>query len=113
MVPALTREGDLLEQALLERFRPKLDRADKDSRSRCRTSGCGGERCGVIGDKIATIPIALEHRGDLVNDVGISRTRHPDVPFEAADLGRESQVRRADICRRESRPPMKQPRLCM
>ena len=86
MVPALPRERDLLEQALLERFRPKLDRADKDDRSGRRTSGFSGKKYPAIRDEIAAVSIALEHRGDLVNDVGISRTRHADVPFEAADL---------------------------
>ena len=51
-----------------------------------RTSGFGGKRHGVIRDEIAAVPIALEHRGDLVDDVGVSRARHADVPFEAADL---------------------------
>ena len=86
MVPTLTCQRDLLEQALLERFGPKLDRTQEDSGSGRGTSGFGGKRHGVIRDEIAAVPIALEHRRDLVDDVGISRTRHTNVPFEAADL---------------------------
>ena len=41
---------------------------------------------GVIRDEIAAVPVALEHRGDLVNDVRVSRTGNADVPFESADL---------------------------
>lgn len=111
MVPALPRQRDLLEQALLERFGPQLDRTQKDDGSGRGTSRFGGKPGGVIRDEIAAVPIALEHRGDLVDDVGISRTRHPDVPFEAADLRRVRQIRRADVDRREPRPSMKQPRL--
>ena len=86
MVPTLTRQRDLLEQALLERFGPKLDRTEKNHWSGRRTSGFGGKRRGVVRDKIAAVPIALEYGSDLVNDVGISRTGYTDVPFEAADL---------------------------
>ena len=57
------------------------------------TSRFGGKRLGVIRDEIAAVPIALEHGSDLVNDVGISRTGHADVPFEAADLRRVRQIR--------------------
>ena len=85
MVPTLTRERDLLEQALLERFGPKLDRTEKDDRSGHRTSGFGGKGRRVIWDEIAAVPIALEDAATLSMTSGF-RTRHTDVPFEAADL---------------------------
>src|SRR5688500_4177397 len=63
MVTTLTRERDLLEQPLLERFGPKLDRTDKDYGSGRRTRGFSGKSRSVIRDEIAAVPIALEHRG--------------------------------------------------
>ena len=86
MVPTLTGERDLLKQSLLKRFGPKLDRTEKNDGSGRRMSGFGGKSLGVIRDEIAAVPIALEYRGDLLDDVGISRTGHADVPFETADL---------------------------
>lgn len=86
MVPTLSCQRDLFEQALLERFWPKLDRTQEDGGSGRGPSRFGRKRLGVIRDKIAAVPIALEHSSDLGDDVGISRTRHTDVPFEATDL---------------------------
>ena len=111
MVPTLARERDLLEQALLERFGPKLDRTEEDHEVRPRRAVSAANCRGVIRHEIAAVPIALEHRRDLVDDVRISRAGHPDVPFEAADLRRVRQIRRADVGRREARPAMKQPGL--
>src|SRR5688572_32740811 len=86
MVPTLARKRDLLEQALLKRFGPKLDRTEKHHRVGRRTSGFGGKPCGVVRHKIAAVPIAFEHGSDFVNDIGISRTGYTDVPFKSADL---------------------------
>jgi len=74
MVPTLPRQRDLLEQALLEGFGPKLDRTQEDWGAGRGASRFRGKRLSVIRDEIAAVPIALEHRGDLVDDVWISRT---------------------------------------
>src|SRR6266850_6407181 len=50
MVPTLTRERDLLEQALLERFGPKFDWTEKHHWTGRRTSRFGGKRHCVIRD---------------------------------------------------------------
>ena len=58
--------------------------------TRARSGGLGlsGEGLGVVRNEVATVPVALEHRSDLLDDVRIPRARHPDVPLQATDLSR-------------------------
>ena len=34
--------------------------------------GLGRELSGVVRHEVAAVPVALEHRGDLVDDVGVA-----------------------------------------
>ena len=72
MMPLLTREFDLLEQPLLERLRTKLDRAEDECRAPVARRRLLGEDRRVVGHEIAAVPVALEDRGDFVDDVGIA-----------------------------------------
>ena len=69
------------------------------------------ELVGVVGDEVAGLPVAVEHGGELVDDVGVAGGRGPDVPLEPGDLRRVGEVRRADVGGREAGAPVEDPRL--
>jgi hypothetical protein len=108
----LPRQLDLLEEPLLERLQPQLDRAEHDLQSAGRLApGLIQEDLAIVGLEVAAVPVGLEHRGDLVHHVGIARARHTHVPLQPADLRRVRQVRGADVRGRESAAAVEQPRL--
>ncbi len=112
VVTLLAREGDLLEQSLLERLRAKLGGAQHDDRA----PGAGGggslvELRALVGHEVAAVPVALEDRGHLVDDAAVARLGSANVPFEAADLRRVREVRRADVRGREARLAVEEPGL--
>ena len=88
MAPLQAREFNLFEQAGLERFRADLDRTQVDARSARRSLDMLAEFIGVERTEVASVPVAVEDRSELVDDVGVARARHAHVPFEPADLGR-------------------------
>ncbi len=67
----------------------------------------------VVGHEVAAVPVALEHRRDLVDDIRVARAGHAHVPLEPADLRGVRQIGRADVGRREAGLAMKEPRLRM
>src|SRR3569623_188061 len=112
MVPAAPGQCDLLEETFLERLWAKLDGTQRES----RCSGVFGLRASeelfaVVRHEVATVPIGLEDGRDFVDDARVASARRSNVPFEATDLRRMRQVRRADVRRREARTPVEQPRL--
>ena len=112
MVAALPGERDLLEQAFLEGLRPKLDWAHHERDVVViRSSRLLSEHVSVVGDEVAAVPVALEHRGDFVDDVGVAGAGDANVPLQACDLRGVGQIRGADVGRRESGLTVEQPRL--
>lgn len=94
-----------LEQPLLEQMRAKLDRAQDDVRAPVDGGGSlafGLELLEVMGDEVAAEPVAVEHRPELGDDIGIACRRDPDVPLQAGHLCGVGEVRRPDVCRREA-----------
>ena len=71
----LAGQRDLLQQPLLERLGPHLDRAEHERRARSSAPAAvrSRELVGVVGDEVAALPVALEHGVDLVDDVGVAR----------------------------------------
>ena len=66
---------------------------------------------GLVGDEVAALPVAVEHRAELVDHVRVAGRRDADVPLESGHLGRVREIRRADVGRREPRATMEHPRL--
>jgi hypothetical protein len=114
MVPKASGQCDLLEETLLERLRPQLDRAHREPRS-TNSFGVGPreELLAIVRNEVTAVPVALEDGGDLVDDARIAGARHAKVPLETANLRRVRQIRRADIGRRKARTPVEEPRLRM
>jgi hypothetical protein len=106
------RKFQLLEEPFLERFRAQLDGAQEDlrARGRCR-SEVPKKVLAHVGDEVAAVPVALEHRRDLVDDVPIASARDPNVPLKAGHLGGVGEVRGTDVARRKPRLAVEQPRL--
>ena len=38
------------------------------------------------------LPVAFEDRSELVDNVGVSGARYPDIPFQPSDLGGVGEV---------------------
>ena len=114
MVAALARQLDQLQQPLLERVGPQLDRAEDDLWAGVGPAGRAPllvELVGVVGDEVAALPVAVEHGGELGDDVGVAGCRGPHVPLEPGHLRRVGEVRRADVGGREAGPAVEDPRL--
>ena len=95
--------------------RPQLDRAEDHVRARVGPSGALAARpsncSGVVRHEVAARPVAVEHRAELGDDVGVARGRDPHVPLEAGHLRRVREVRRADVGGREAGVAVEEPGL--
>src|SRR5258707_1285907 len=111
MVAAVPGERDLLEQAFLERLRTKLDWAHHEGGAVICPRGLVGEHVSVVGNEVAAVPVTLENRRDLIDDVRIAGAGDPNVPLQSCDLRGVGQIRGADISGRESGLTVEQPRL--
>src|SRR4051812_22803833 len=106
MVTTLAGQFDQLEEALLEGPGSELDGTEDHLWASLGTPGAASllvELRRVVRDEVTVLPIAVEHGGELVDDVRIARRRGPDVPLEASHLCRMREIRRPDIRRREPR----------
>lgn len=110
-MPTLTGQGDLLEQALLERLEANLDGAEDHDGAGALRPDLLAELAGVVGHEVARVPVTLEDGVHLPDDVRVPGLGHTDVPFEAARLGRLGEVRGADVGGRETRAAMEEPGL--
>src|SRR5690606_2541701 len=97
MVALEAGELDQLQESGLKWLRPDFDRAEVDLRTLAPHLGELAKLLRLERPEVGVLPIALEYRGKLVDNIGIARARHADIPFKTCDLGRIGQVRRADI----------------
>ena len=111
VVPRFPGQLDLLEEPLLERVGAHLHGADEDLGAGRSIDRTRPELLAVVRLEFAAVPIALEDRGHLLDDVRVARPGDPDVPFEPRHLRLVRQVRRADVGGRETRVAVKDPGL--
>ena len=113
-MPVAARDLHLLEQAFLERQRPKLDRAEDHLRAAV------GAPCAfaltlecrrVERNEVARCPVALEHSLELRQHGRVSGRRRTHVPLQPRHLRRVREVRRTDVGGGEPRVAMEHPRL--
>jgi len=113
VAPLRPSERDLLEEALLEGLGPQLDRAQHELGRAGIAPRAGKKLLGDVRNEVATVPVRLEHGAHFVDHARIARPRRPHVPFEAVDLRRMREVRRADVRSREARLAVEEPGLGM
>ena len=107
---------DQLQQSLLERLGPEFDRAEDDVGTGIGPAGPPQlllESLWVVADEVAALPVAVEDRTELGDNVRVARGRDPHVPLEPGHLSGVRQVRRPDVGGREPRTTMEYPRLRM
>src|SRR3569623_274129 len=107
MVPAAPGQCDLLEETFLERLWAKLDGTNRET----RCSGVFGlreseELIAVVRKEVTKVPIGLVDVRYFGDDARVAGSRLSNVPFEATDLRRMRQFRRADVRLREARSPV-------
>ena len=95
VVAARTGQLDKLEHPFLKGLEPHLKRAEHRQPSLGGSAGSGRERRGTrlgVGDEVAALPVAVEDRFDLLNDVDVPRGGDPHVPLQARHLRRVRQI---------------------
>src|SRR3546814_4475298 len=87
-------------QPLLEWRRAQLDGAEDDEGAAVGSAGAGLlllELIGVVRNEVPSLPVAVEHGLELVDDVGVAGGRGPDVPLQPRDLRLLGEVGGADV----------------
>ena len=97
VMPLRSRQGDSGQEIFLEGLEANLDRAEQERRSRAGRLGLLEKLLPPVGKKRAALPVALEHRGELVDRLRIPRPRQANIPLQAAHLGRVGEIRGADV----------------
>src|SRR3546814_9849146 len=91
-------------QPLLEWRRAQLDGAEDDEGAAVGSAGAGLlllELIGVVRNEVPSLPVAVEHGLELVDDVGVAGGRGPDVPLQPRDLRLRGEVGRSERHRSE------------
>ena len=102
MVALRSRQRKLLKQSLLKWQWRDRNRTQIDGGTRVLPLSHLIELVRVVCPKIWILPIRVEHRTHLVDDIRVARARNAHVPLKPRNLGRVGEVRRTDIGRRES-----------